>query len=806
MNEQELMKQINEQTKNLEIPDSISPENMKKMLDEQAVNWNTLEYMHTDEYRTKENDVTNNETTSSISPLTHTGKRNRFVRHLTAVACIALCVIGGITALSINNGFWDTAEATDTFMQSNEESATETLDDTDMESAEEIALDENESQNVDNENTLVTQSSLQSPSSYDAYYETLTAAFQEYYDSLATVTNEDGMFYEESEIESVGGETPTEAGAVMESVAEEKQAFTDSATINSAAGDATDDGIRDMETSLDSAEDTAASKDFSTTNTQEKTVDEGDIIKTDGTYIYKMISKFNNDTGYNDRTLTITETDDGNLKLLSTIDLSSLNKNSNDIFMEFHEFYLYKDYILVMYTKTDYSKDNNTTDTCITIYNIKDKEKPKQLKTLTQSGWYESSRISDGYLYTISNFHETNLDTKTPYTNYIPSINGRTVECKDIYYPRDIFMQTTYVVTSVNLSHPQDFTDTKAIPTNGGDVYVSDSSIYFYATLYRKVTQTEIIKLDYRKGKLTPGENAIIAGYLYGSFALSEYNDYLRIVATIPANNISLLREEVAINWVGEATAKSANDSLNGDSTTNDIATEDIVINEDVNVLYILDNNMKLTGKISGIAPGETIYSARFMGDIGYFVTFRNMDPLFSVDLSDPENPKILGQLKIPGFSNYLHPYGDGLLLDLGEEYDPNTMDYLGLKLSMFDISNPTDVTEQDKYIIENSAYSEVQYNHKALMIDADKNLFGFVYAGENETNYNYSYYFVTYTYDKHKGFIENARYEVNSSQDEPLENVRGIYIGDYLYLTTNKSITSYEIGSTDPISQVYFK
>jgi len=780
MNEQELMKQIDEHTKNLEIPDSISPDNMKKMLDEQVGKEGIIES-------------------------TQIAKQNRFVRRFSVAACIALCVIGGLTAISLSNRSSDSTKQDSSFVQSNEESAAEALDDTDMESAEEIALDENESNNVDNENTLVMQSSLQSPSSYDAYYETLTAAFQEYYDSLATVTNEDGMFYEESEIESVGGETPTEAGAVMESVAEEKQAFTDSATINSAAGDATDDGTRDMEASLDSVEDTSASKDFSTTNTQEKTVDEGDIIKTDGTYIYKMISKFNNDTGYNDRKLTITETDDGNLKLLSTIDLSTLIKNNNDIFMEFHEFYLYKDYILVMYTKTDYSKDNNTTETCITIYNIKDKEKPKQLKTLTQSGWYESSRISDGYLYTISNFHETNLDTKTPYTNYIPSINGRTVECKDIYYPRDIFMQTTYVVTSVNLSHPQDFTDTKAIPTNGGDVYVSDSSIYFYATLYRKVTQTEIIKLDYKKGKLTPGENAIIAGYLYGSFALSEYNDYLRIVATIPANNISLLREEVAINWVGEATAKSANDSLS-DSTTNDIATEDIRITEDVNVLYILDRNMKLKGKISGIAPGETIYSARFMGDIGYFVTFRNMDPLFSVDLSDPENPKILGQLKIPGFSNYLHPYGDGLLFGLGEEYDPKTMEYLGLKLSMFDISNPTDVTEQDKYIIENSSYSEVQYNHKALMIDAKKNLFGFVYAGQNETNYNYTYYFVTYTYDEQEGFIETARYEVNSSQEEQPEMVRGIYIGDYLYLTTNKSITSYEIGSTNPISQVYFK
>lgn len=757
MNEQDLMKTIDEHTKNIPIPDSISPESMKKMLDEQTGDWNCF-----------------HETDSTI------GKRNRLIRHFTAAACVVLCIVGGITAISINDkSYNETATNNDTIIESAEEAA------------EEPSMDSAESEDATNtKNDLVTQSSLQSPSSYEAYYETLTAAFKEYYDSLATVTNEDGLVFEEAAVDSVGGETPTEA-AVAESVAKEQMATADLAGEDAAGG-----GNRDMSNSLDTGEEEAAAKDFSTTNTQEKMVDEGDIIKTDGTYIYKVISKFNNDTGYNDQHLTITETDNGSLKLLSTIDLSTLVKNTDDTHMEFHEFYLYKDYILLTYTKLDYTKEFNSTQTCITIYNVKDRKNPKQLKTLTQSGWYESSRISNGYLYTISNFCEASLDTPTPYTNYIPSVNGRTVECSDIYYPKDLFMETTYVITSVDLNHPQDFTDTKAIPVNGGDMYVSNSSIYFYNTLYDNVTKTEITKISYDKGVLTPGENATIAGYLYDSFALSEYDGHLRIVATIPANNISLLRNVFEINQVG--TVKNA-----GISET---ATEDIQITEDVNVLYILDKDMKLTGKISGIAPGETIYSARFMGDIGYFVTFKNMDPLFSVDLSDPTNPKILGQLKIPGFSNYLHAYGNGLLLGLGEEYDPNTMDYLGLKLSMFDINDPTDVSEQDKYIIENSAYTEVQYNHKALMIDPQKNLFGFLYAGQNETNYNYTYYYVTYTYDKKEGFIETARYEIDCGQEHQADAVRGVYIGDYLYLTTNKSITSYKIGSTDPISQVYFK
>ena len=750
MNEQDLMKQIDEHTKDIPIPDSISPENMKKMLDQHTRDWNTSE---------------NNTTENQAHDTKNFGnKQRRFARHFAAVACFALCLVGVTVAVQVNN----TPKLSD---------STEAA----VDYAEQASIPSEEAEEtVDSENTLVAQSSLQSPSSYDAYYETLTTAYQEYYNSLATVTNEDIALYE-NDAEGLVTEAAADDFAVEESIASE-----DSASISSSSNN------RDMTGASTDTTKLQSEKEFSSTNTQEKTVDEGDIIKTDGTYIYKVASKFNNNTGYTDQTLTITETDNGSLKILSTIDLSSLVEDHENMYVNFHEFYLYEDYVILMYTKVNYNAERAMNETNIVIYNIKDKANPKKMKVLTQSGWYESSRISDGYLYTISNFNEANLDTPTPYTNYIPSVNGKTIECSNIYYPQNILMQTTYVITSLDLSHPQDFADTKAIPTNGGDTYVSDSSIYFYSTLYDEVTKTEITKVSYKKGTLTPGESATIAGYLYDSFALSEYNEHLRIVATIPSNNISLLRAVITDNI----------SAANGVET----ASDDVEIKEDVNVLYILDKNMKLTGKLAGIAPGEQIYSARFMGDIGYFVTFKNVDPLFSVDLSDPANPKILGQLKIPGFSNYLHAYEDGLLLGLGEEIDANSSDFLGLKLSMFDVSDPSNVSEQDKYIIEDSYFTEAQYNHKALMIDPEKNIFGFLYGSINETNYDYTFYYVTYTYDKAKGFIETARYEINDGSEYETDAVRGIYIGDYLYIATNKSITSYEIGSTNPISQVFFQ
>lgn len=349
-------------------------------------------------------------------------------------------------------------------------------------------------------------------------------------------------------------------------------------------------------------------------------------------------------------------------------------------------------------------------------------------------------------------------------------------------------LESTHVITTLNLDKPADFTDTKAVPSTGTQAYVSDSAIYLYATLYGETTKTEIMKISYSEGKLTVGNSAVIAGNLYGPFAINEHNGYLRIVATIPANNISLLRD-----FAAEKTNSSA------DSETFDIK-------EDVNALYILDENMELTGKIAGIAPGEIIHSARFMGDIGYFVTYRNTDPLFSVDLSDPANPVILGSLKVTGFSSYLHFYGENTLLGIGEETDPKTQEFLGIKLSMFDISNPSDVKEEDKYIIQNSGYSEALYDYKAIMIDPDKNIFGFVYAASTGKDYEYHYYYSTYAYEEKYGFIETARYAIDNPSALEDGTTRGLYIGDYFYLATNNTIAGYKIGSEEMISKAELK
>ena len=737
MKEQDIIHNIEEKTKHLPIPDSISPDAMKNMLDEN-MEWNehTSPYTnHTESSKKSEND--NILKTSLHNP--------RFIRRFTAAACIILCLAGSFSIFRL----W--SEQNPALVNPVDTSTSET------------GSDINSKEDKSQEKELACQANLQSPSSYDDYYDTLKSAYDAYYDSISDVTTY-GI-----------PETSME-----ENVAESVSDFAEPSVKESNDRSDSTNSAKMKDTSSAESE-----KEYSDTNTQEKNVDEGDIIKTDGTYIYKVITGFDNNTGYTTYRLTITKTENGNLSTVTSFDLEDIIKKKNsDDQIQFHEFYLYNDKLILMYSKNNYAANPAKNDSIIVIYDLKDKSKPKKIKTLTQSGVYESSRISNGYLYTISNFSDTSLADKKEYEKYIPSINGETIACRNIYYPKDVVMQTTYVVTSLNLKNPEDFTDTKAIPTAGGSSYVSDSSIYFYTTVYSDITKTEIMKIGYEKGRLTVGNSAVVTGYLYDSFALSEYNGHLRIVATIPANNISLLRSDTDI--APQNTTESQ-------------------IVEDVNALYILDEKMELTGKLTGLAPGEQIYSARFMGDIGYFVTYRNIDPLFSVDLSDPSEPKILGTLKIPGFSNYLHFYGDDMLLGIGQETDPNTQEFLGLKLSMFDISNPSDVKEKDKYIIENSDFSYALYNHKAIMIDPEKNIFGFLYYKSTTKDYQYSYFYATYTYDAKEGFIQTASYEVNDGSEYESDAVRGLYIGDYFYLATNKSISSYKIGSEDPIALVYF-
>lgn len=305
---------------------------------------------------------------------------------------------------------------------------------------------------------------------------------------------------------------------------------------------------------------------------------------------------------------------------------------------------------------------------------------------------------------------------------------------------------------------------------------MSSKNIYICETLWnskdRGFTQTCIRKLSYDDGKITPIGQTRIDGTLNNSYSIDEYDGYLRMVVTLDSgsSNVMPLVEDLIVSSDEAAVEESAT----------------------YNSLYILDENLTEVSRIENLAPDEQVYSARFMGDAGYFVTYRQMDPLFSVDLSDPENPEILGELKIPGFSEYLHPYGEGLLLGIGMDVDETGTVTNGVKVSMFDISDPTNVQEVEKYVIEDAFSTDVSYNYKAALVDAEENLIGFMAYCDGGAEY----YVFSYEDDGFVCELEKNMLGYNS-------NVRGIYAGDRFYIVTANTVESFALDSFDKIDDV---
>jgi hypothetical protein len=147
-----------------------------------------------------------------------------------------------------------------------------------------------------------------------------------------------------------------------------------------------------------------------------------------------------------------------------------------------------------------------------------------------------------------------------------------------------------------------------------------------------------------------------------------------------------------------------------------------------VSTLRLVDNGLEIAGSTPPLAEGERIFSARFLGDVGYLVTFRQVDPLFAIDLSDPENPTVLGELKIPGFSDYMHPLANDHLLTIGRDVDEVTQLDNGTALQIFDVSDPANPVLAHKALV-GQGFSEANHNHKAFNFYADKGLLAFPFV-----------------------------------------------------------------------------
>jgi uncharacterized secreted protein with C-terminal beta-propeller domain len=240
------------------------------------------------------------------------------------------------------------------------------------------------------------------------------------------------------------------------------------------------------------------------------------------------------------------------------------------------------------------------------------------------------------------------------------------------------------------------------------------------------------------------------------------------------------------------------------------------------NNLFVLDESLNVMGSVTGLAKGERIYSVRFMGDKGYIVTFRNIDPLFVFDLSDPSAPRVTGELKIPGFSNYLHPVGEDLILGLGMETrelferdakgKENSVGFRqgGLKVSLFDVSDMGKPQEIGNLIIgENGSYSEALNNHKAIMIDADSELMAFDAHVVNDRNWiDTAQGALVISYKdreiKQKGMLEYEEPKVYGKYIP--YGRRTLYIGNTLYYVQDGIINAYNYESLEKTGALELK
>lgn len=526
------------------------------------------------------------------------------------------------------------------------------------------------------------------------------------------------------------------------SVNESASADSGAAKMESAAADKADAG--------GSAQSyTGAEEGYSDTNVRTEGVGEADIVKTDGDYLYALQESA--------AEIAIVDPSGDDMKRLGSV------KPGKEA--QISEFYVAGDrlFVLCNVPKTKLNDEEvyfyYGEDAALLTYDISDRESPKLMAELSQSGRYLTSRFVDGYLYLFSTFTVEDDRSAKDVDTYIPMVNGKAIADGDIILPPMNRANQYTVVTSVKADKPDEIVDQKAVLAENGQCYVSGSNIYIYESIWRNERfeyltsgkTTAVRRISYADGKLTGEAQGKVKGSINDSFSIDEYDGHLRIVTTI-------------------------------DGT---VATS--------NAVYVLDMDLKTVGKITDLAEDERVYSARLMGKTGYFVTYRETDPLFSVDFSDPKNPKIIGALKIPGFSEYLHPYDDGLLLGIGMDTDEESGVTNGVKLSMFDISDPTDVKEVQKYTIKGAYSSDVFNDYRAVLIDKERNMIGFSTYGNSEMYYVFSY-------DRTNGFHPEMEEEVNGMS---YMGTRGVYIKDKLYVVKGNAIESYRIGDYTKVDDI---
>ncbi|MCL2677816.1 MAG: beta-propeller domain-containing protein [Clostridiales bacterium] len=468
--------------------------------------------------------------------------------------------------------------------------------------------------------------------------------------------------------------------------------------------------LDESKSSNDSSNDSpGGNPDHSKTNTQVEGVDEADIIKNDGEYIYTV-----NASGLSIVKAWPVE----QMRLVGGVTYENTNFRPREIYIDGN--------LLIAlgssWTKVPYNPyhSDETTEkpnigvpedpaeaspyvyykyiysAKVIVYDISDKANPQVIREAELEGDLLSSRKIGSCLYFVTNksfyYYDVPENEEDILPRYSDSIEGEgqnLIGFDSIYYFPNFQSTNFMTVAGLDLSDIDSKLNFSTYMGSGQNIYVSADNMYVASAVWGYggffvrsfYCETEIFKFALKNGEAQYVATGTINGCILNQFSMDEHKGYLRVATT-----------------TGKA-----------------------------NSLYVLDGELNIVGDITNIAPGEQIKSVRFMGERGYMVTFVQTDPLFAIDLKDPKNPKVMGELKIPGYSTYLHPYDENHLIGFGYDTEVNENGgvlTLGLKLAIFDV---TDITNPIEMYVEKigdrGSSSPLLYDHKALLFDKEKGL-----------------------------------------------------------------------------------
>ncbi len=452
------------------------------------------------------------------------------------------------------------------------------------------------------------------------------------------------------------------------------------------------------ETAVSDSQESSAAPIYSDTNVQVAGVDESDIVKTDGNYIYQVRS---NSVSIS-RAYPISA-----MAVLATIKFTDSTFSPTELFLS-------QDRLVVIGQTYDFvypqpqpflgssSKPSLMPDmrhwpvqnqgVSALVYDISDRSAPQLLRKVELEGSYLTARKIDTRVVLLANKYLYNNEPVPPY--YRDTVNSDEAIALDLsqvnYFPGGTYQ--SYLLTACfDLAETEQAATINAYLGAGNHVYMSESNLYVALAAWDS-EETSVFKFTSAGLELNFAAKGKVPGHLLNQFSLDEYADHLRV------------------------------------ATTSVRATQ--------NNVYVMDAGLNIVGKVENIAPGERIYAARFMGNRGYLVTFLQVDPLFALDLSDPQNPRIVGALKIPGFSTYLHPIDEQHLLGIGRDTHiierkdqqgrvvSTQVLEAGIKLAIFDVGDSNCPTEKYSVIVGGrGSHSAGLYNHKAILFDAERKL-----------------------------------------------------------------------------------